>query len=119
MVLLASGGIGGDGISIGEGVRGGLAFFLFAITVAVVFLGVAWPMIFGSAPAVQRCKVSAPSAIPRVISCRECGEDNPGRALICSNCGKGLGYVRLCIDCGSRNNTLAHFCNRCSAPIRT
>ena len=50
-----------------------------------------------------------------MISCPNCGSDNPASHAFCSNCGNAL--VRTCPSCGSENEAGHKFCFNCGASL--
>ncbi len=50
-----------------------------------------------------------------MVSCRECGRDNPEGAKFCNSCGAPL--LQPCPSCGTPNAPDARFCSECGTPL--
>jgi class 3 adenylate cyclase/tetratricopeptide (TPR) repeat protein len=50
-----------------------------------------------------------------MISCGECGRENPGGAKFCNSCGAPL--LQPCPSCGTQNASDARFCSECGTPL--
>src|SRR4051794_37007569 len=50
-----------------------------------------------------------------MVSCGECGRENPGGAKFCNSCGAPL--LQPCPSCGTPNASDARFCSECGTPL--
>ena len=50
-----------------------------------------------------------------MVSCGECGRENPEGAKFCNSCGAPL--LQPCPSCGTRNAPDARFCSECGTPL--
>ncbi|MFK7917886.1 MAG: adenylate/guanylate cyclase domain-containing protein [Ilumatobacter sp.] len=68
---------------------------------------------FDSAPYEMICETGRGA----MVSCDQCGTDNPTGAKFCSECGAGL--VAKCAACTAKLSASAKFCNECGAATST
>jgi membrane protease subunit (stomatin/prohibitin family) len=54
---------------------------------------------------------------PAGLKCPQCGNENPGSARFCLDCGHALATSVTCPDCGAENPIAAKFCGGCGKAL--